>query len=275
MEGDHDSTISFPDETRQPWFVSGSSLTIVCDAGYKPVGSPSLVCEAGLWSQSSLQCVHHDCGEVEAGVGVMVTYRNNRTNFGAKVSLSCESGWSAGSATTSDLTCSANGWKGPGLQCGRDNCGPPPPQNQSELVSSDPSLEVQSGKLVAAYSCGSSHLVSLVCEGGSWRGDLPDCKQEGVPWLGSSGESGGSEVPRSGGDRGRIVNGVVGSTGNNRPETQPSNTVVGNQEAQPKPFRFPQEEKGEGSSGGRGRGTEKWLLWSCLIVSIWMLKYRK
>ena len=59
--------------------------------------------------------------------GVVATYQENRTDWGAMAIIMCKEGWSGlDGVKKKEMTCGDVGWLGETPMCYTDQCGPPP-----------------------------------------------------------------------------------------------------------------------------------------------------
>ena len=107
------------------WWGNGTTAIFMCEQGYKPAGTDNLICSSGMWSKSGpeFMCVTHSCGSVSEARGLIVTYQDDRKDWGATSKLECDSGWKGLHGVTEGiLHCEDNGWRGARPSCYREHC---------------------------------------------------------------------------------------------------------------------------------------------------------
>ncbi|XP_033755862.1 LOW QUALITY PROTEIN: sushi, von Willebrand factor type A, EGF and pentraxin domain-containing protein 1-like [Pecten maximus] len=128
-----------------------------CNHGYRLTGHPGLIClPNGTWQGQVPSCEVIDCRrldfhkeEVKHGV---TTYTNNRTTFGATLTVTCDKGWRAFGDTV--RTCTRHGtWSGTRTWCVESKCPPLPPISHGQITPEICSRTRQMPAQVCDYTC--------------------------------------------------------------------------------------------------------------------------
>ncbi|KAK7501166.1 hypothetical protein BaRGS_00007651, partial [Batillaria attramentaria] len=105
-------------------FTFNSTISYVCDEGYRMVGAERRVCQAsGKWDQPIPVCLIVECPRATIVNGYASTFRRE---FGTEVSFTCRTGYRL--EGPQQRTCMADGtWSGDDTICVKIICPPPPP----------------------------------------------------------------------------------------------------------------------------------------------------
>ncbi|XP_072305354.1 complement component receptor 1-like protein isoform X2 [Eucyclogobius newberryi] len=140
----------------------GTSVRFTCQVGYKPLGSGTVTCTNGQWSDLKMICEIKNCGSAEEVINGHVDYSQG-TEFGAIIHVKCNEGYYA-VGRENKMYCTSKGWEGRFPVCEVIRCDPP---NQIANGYFSPVKEDYQFSEVVTYSCEGKYKIngskSLVC----------------------------------------------------------------------------------------------------------------
>ncbi|XP_071506109.1 complement factor H-like [Diadema antillarum] len=158
----------------QNTFENGDVLVFVCDANYTLVGISTTTCRDGIFDQKTPTCFSKCLPPVVANSDYDT--QQDLVDHATTITVECDPGYSTGTGTDTDMTCSNGDFDVPDPVC-YENCG--------VLASTFPNGQ-RSGNTspyyhgeVVTYTCDSGHTLVgaavINCTDGSWSAKEPSC----------------------------------------------------------------------------------------------------
>ncbi|KAM9351035.1 C4b-binding protein alpha chain [Symphorus nematophorus] len=110
-------------------------------------GSGVITCTAGTWSNVNMKCTLKNCGAFDEVPNGEIDYREG-TNFGAKIVISCNTGYVL--VGKGQIVCGDGGWEGRAPSCEVMTCDPPPAFSGGSF---SPDKESYDYREVIQYTC--------------------------------------------------------------------------------------------------------------------------